>query len=710
MALGPKDTGRDKLRDLPGPKKGGQIPSNVTKKSKKIIVMRVLSRSENQDDKLYKFDKDRIVLGSVVSADLRLTGDGVSPIHAVLEVSYDAEGKVKAVIFDLASDTGVFVNDKKVVSQKLVNEDKITIGRHRVTFSLEELNRTSGKDRIRETEGRALFLNPKEDLAPLNLVDERQVIEIFDYRPASKRALEIVMSWCDVILNVQHFVNEKSITVGGSRKSDFGIPTGSSGQMKIVTQEGGGFVLNLDNSMKGVMQSSGDLRNLDEIREQANSGSAQIPIGNNDFAKISIGEVDFYFSFTAAPPRLKRRRLFERDPFFLKIFSFSMIFTVLFMITLSRVKLPKSIDADQVPDRIATILYQPEKFMRPPPVPVPKPKPTEKPKPEPKVEVPPPPKPVPKQTVKVTIKPKPPEPKKPIPKVMNVAPEPKKPVPPKPPSATAQPSNKNKPAPKAAAKEGEGARAKGAEGSRGEKNLKKTKVKVTSADRPSPKNGDKGATGDSQIEDEGNVDILKGAGGRIQNILGNSAGHLGEGSKKLRGFGNFSTGGSGGLALSGGGTGGGGDAETTLGGLGKKGSGMGRVGTGKGAAGNGHGMIGSDARVSIRSDGPEEAVVSGSIDRDAVAAAIAAHRDEFRLCYEREINAEHPTLSGEVATSFVIGASGHVSQAGVESSSLHSPPAERCILKVLKRIDFPMPNGGGVVEVHYPFKFSSTGH
>jgi hypothetical protein len=71
------------------------------------------------------------------------------------------------------------------------------------------------------------------------------------------------------------------------------------------------------------------------------------------------------------------------------------------------------------------------------------------------------------------------------------------------------------------------------------------------------------------------VDLLKGAGGRVQNILGNSAAHLGTGSQDLKGFGNFSTGGSGGLALAGNGHGGGGDAQTTLGGLGNKGSGNG---------------------------------------------------------------------------------------------------------------------------------------
>jgi len=97
----------------------------------------------------------------------------------------------------------------------------------------------------------------------------------------------------------------------------------------------------------------------------------------------------------------------------------------------------------------------------------------------------------------------------------------------------------------------------------------------------------------------------------------------------------------------------------------------------------------------IRSGGPEEAVVMGSIDADAVEAALLAHKDEFRLCYEREINAENPSLAGRVGTSFVIGSSGRVTQAGIESTTLKNANTERCIIQVLKRIDFPIPRGAG---------------
>ena len=683
---------------------------------KTIIVLKLLSQSSSTEEKIFKFDKERIVLGSVLSADVRLTGDGVSPIHAVLEMSQDhGAGSLGATVFDLASDTGVFVNQKKVITHRVNDGDQITIGRHQLRFSLQKFDGNKKKS-TKETGGRTLFLNPNEDLTPLLLEDEREVEEIFDFRPTSARALEVVMSWCGVILEVEHFIHEKSVTVGNSQKSDFGIPPLlTSSQYSIVIQRGGGFVLNLDSQMKGVMQKSGELKTLDDIRDNVMRGPQgyEVPIGNSDFAKISLGDIDFYFSFTAAPPKLKMRRIFDRDPFFLKIFLSSMALSAVAVFSLFNMEVPQNVEPE-VPERLATILYQPEKFMTPPkplptPTPVPTPTPTPAPKPTPKE----PPKPEVKPVSKVVVKPKPKasETKKPLPKVMDVSPETKKPKsqPSKSVSLTAHSHSHPKPGPQASAQQGEGARAKGAEGTRGDPTKKKTQMKVTEISRPSPNAGGKGASGNSQIQDEGNVDLLKGAGGKIQNILGNSAARFGEGSQELKGFGNFSTGGSGGLALSGSGHGGGGNADTTLGGLGKKGSGMGRVGTGKGAAGNASGIVGAHARIAIRTDGPEEAVVMGAIDRDAVADAIFAHKDEFRLCYEREINAENPHLAGQLSTSFVIGASGRVTQAGIESSSLNNANAERCVIKVLKRIEFPMPRGGGMVEVHFPFKFNSVG-
>src|SRR4051812_20522236 len=81
-----------------------------TSVDRRLIVLTLLTP---EGEKTFRFDKERVVIGSVISADLRLSGDGVAPLHAVLEA-----GKAP-VIYDLASETGIFVNGTKVVTHSL---------------------------------------------------------------------------------------------------------------------------------------------------------------------------------------------------------------------------------------------------------------------------------------------------------------------------------------------------------------------------------------------------------------------------------------------------------------------------------------------------------------------------------------------------------------------------------------------------------------
>lgn len=650
-------------------------------------------------DRIHRMDKDRIVLGSVVSSDLQLTGDGVSPIHAVIEIAPDQTADVwRAQIFDLASVTGLFINGKKIITSELSSGDEITIGRHKVTFSLEPAKKVREEltqDRIRRSDqGSDLFYNPNEDLRPLLLEDERKVREIFDYRPSRRQALEVVMSFGETILNIEHFVREREVTIGPLQKHDFGIPAWlSTSKYPLVRREGDRFVLNLDrNVMRGILQSDGKLLDLSTLP------GAQVKLGPNDFAKIEIGDVAFYLSYTAAPPRLKPEKWLDSDPLFSRLYFTSLFLSALVIYGIFTTKFPDHLEAEPVPERIATILYQPQK---PPPPPQPKVPKEKEPEEKPPVVV----KPKPEPTKRKVDLEKSSQPPKDIPKEMVARALPKaKPVAK---SKTAVAGTKNTPAQQqgqAAAKEGEGARAKGPSGTRGEPSKAPDKVPQTAAKRPSPQGGLGRGGGESQVRNDGNVDFLKSYGGKIENILGNAGAQLGKGGEKLKGFGGFSTQGSGGLALSGTGSGGGGTAEG-LGGLGSKGQGGGRVGTGKGAAGSGSGIVGGQARVAIRSGGPEEVVVMGAIDADAVNAALLAHKDEFLYCYEKEINAENPGLGGTVNASWVIGPSGRATKTAVTSSSLKNATVEACVLKVLSRIEFPQPRGGGEVSTSKPFKF-----
>jgi outer membrane biosynthesis protein TonB len=628
-------------------------------------IKAVFEISQGADRQTFITHKDRIVIGSVESADLKLSGSKIAPIHAILELRFGAaEAQCEARVLDLASPSGVTVNGQKVVNHVMKSGDRLQIGDAILVFNFKKPE----------------FQKPLPDQA-LILINANEVKTIFDYRPPVKEALEVVYSWNNSILDVKHFVDQSEISLGGTTEDDFLVPPvfASGSVHTLAGKTGNRWVIYVDSKMKGVLYLNGELHSVEEYRKNKLGADARgaIVLGENDFAKIEAGSIQFYLSQTVAPPVLRSQTTIIADPFLAKSLITSIVVTALLLFGVSQVDTSQT-ETVQVPEVVATILYHPEKYSVKKVIPVPAPKKVlakEEPKPE-KAK---------KAEVDFT---------KPKEKEGKVAQ-----------TKSSQPGKKQ--AAQSQSKEGEGARAKGNEGTRGAKTKNQGKPQ-TAANRPSPNAGkDRGGTA-SEVPDNGNVQMLKGATNKILDLLGGSGQKIGKSGSKLSGFGGFSTEGNGGLALQGKGKGGGGNADTLLGGLGDKGRGGGKVGTGLGAEGTGSGIVGGKTRVELNVGGGEETVVVGAIDRDAVEAAIRAHRDEFRYCYEREVNAGHPDLAGKVVTAFAIGGSGRASQLAVASSSIGSPSVDRCVLGVLGRIQFPLPAGGVPVTIKYPFAFSNS--
>jgi hypothetical protein len=610
--------------------------------------------------------KDRVVIGSVESADIRITSSKIAPIHAFLELHWAANSAgCTARIIDLASPTGVTVNGKKVVNEIIKAGDLIQIGDAllKLSFKKPEFQKSL----------------PDQTLI---LIDAHDINSIFDYRPPVKEALEVVYSWSSLILNVKHFTEAVPIFLGSTKDDDFFAPSilASGARYELANKNGKDWTVYLDPKMTGVLYLKGELHSVEEFRRKAvgAEGRASVLLGENDFIKLESGGVVFYLSQTVAPPILKNKGILISDPFLAKSILGSVLFTALLLFGVSKMDVPQT--DEKVPDTIAVILYHPEKYSVKHPIPVP-----EK-KKEPVAAA----TPVPEKPKKAEI-----DFTKPKEKEAKVAK-----------TKSSQPGKRQSSQSKA--KEGAGARAKGAEGSRGAKNATASSTKQTAANRTSPRAGTGRGGTESQVADNGNVQLLKGETNKILDLLGGSGQKLGNSGSKLSGFGGFSTQGNGGAALQGQGKGGGGTADTLLGGTSDHGRGGGKVGTGLGAEGTGAGIVGGKTRVELNAGGGDETVVVGAIDRDAIDAAIRAHRDEFRYCYEREVNTGHPNLGGKIVAAFAIGGSGRASQLAVASSSMGSPNVEKCVLSVLTRIQFPQPAGGVPVTIKYPFAFTNA--
>ncbi|MCP4675754.1 MAG: AgmX/PglI C-terminal domain-containing protein [Deltaproteobacteria bacterium] len=161
----------------------------------------------------------------------------------------------------------------------------------------------------------------------------------------------------------------------------------------------------------------------------------------------------------------------------------------------------------------------------------------------------------------------------------------------------------------------------------------------------------------------------------------------------------------GGLGLRGTGRGGGGTGEGTIGlgnlnTIGHGGGGGSGSGYGRGAGGLG-GRRGRAPR--IRSGA---AMVKGSLSKEVIRRIVHRHINEVKFCYERQL-AKRPDISGRVSVKFIISGTGAVQMAAVAGSTLGDPQVENCIAQAVRRWTFPQPEGGGIVIVTYPFMLTS---
>lgn len=645
-----------------------------------MVFNLITGKGKDEIKRTYKINKKRLVIGSALSSDIRIQQNAVSNVHAVVEM--DEQGV--AHIYDMASETGVFVNDKKTLTEELKDGDEIKIGFGTLTYKRSQVQ--DGPAKLPPAAARApreLYRDAQEDFRPLILEDERNVIQIFDYPSAGEQALQIVMYWGNVILDVRHIVDHEPVTLGESPKATFCVP-GLHTDLPFVSFDGG-VNLQFSNDMTGVVRTGKQVVSLADL------GATRFLLKQNDQAKIQYRDITFFLSYAPLPPHLRRQRVMERDPLFFKVWFSSLLLTSAFIAMMVSVTPDKKLDTEELPPRVAAIIFKP--VPPPPPPPVEKPKPV--PPPEKKVE---PPKPVPPP------KPKPTPPKK-LPVEVKPAAKPV-PVKSKPQAAPVAVANTKGEARPAGGNEGAGAKAKGPEGKKGEANKPKAPVHMTdSRGNPNAKTPAKSDTPKGQ----GNVEALF---DNINSTISLKMAAAGAGanaaSKNLHGDrGAFTTEGNGGLGQLGEGSGGGGTSQTVHG-RGTEGLGDGATGKGIGAIGRGGNLSGTgNGRPNVNVGNAGDTIVLGGLDKSVIDEVVKRHYSQISYCYSKELSG-HSGLQGRIATRWEISGTGRVSTAGVDSSSIGNSAVEKCLLAVIKNMIFPEPLGGGTVTVTYPFSFTPS--
>ncbi len=102
---------------------------------------------------------------------------------------------------------------------------------------------------------------------------------------------------------------------------------------------------------------------------------------------------------------------------------------------------------------------------------------------------------------------------------------------------------------------------------------------------------------------------------------------------------------------------------------------------------------------------------AGGLDRAEIQRVVARHMSQIKYCYERELNKD-PNLEGKLVLQWHIAGSGAVSSSSTLQNTFSGPAGravDACVSRIVRRMQFPSPRGGGVVDVSYPFSFARAG-
>lgn len=704
-----------------------------------------------------EFVKEKIVLGRILSADLRIDDPRVSRIHALLEVRGE-----NIVLTDLASSHGTFVNGAKIVEHKLKMGDtiklgfvevKVTKGSGKVTSSqpafegrpvfegeetlvnidrsmLEQMNRRGndrrkrdafpeenrleerrkGDRRVEERKGQrrdeemkglppevpADRRSGEERRDPLP--EERRIGErrrgdrrVFDITslerriedrrtrrgdddvlpeelekafeaPEHARELEVTALWGDHILDVSNYYDPMVLSVGESPRNDYIIPSvGIPDEFPLVTIEDDSTAhLAFTADMTGTVRARDRIYSIKDLKEEKFvkrfAEYYVLPMKQDDFAKLSIGNVNFFVLYVKPAPRIKAAPFFEKDALMIRTAIGSLLFLALFMFSLSLIPKPKPVTIEMIPERFA----------------------------------------------KIVIKKKPS-----IPKTGIIA--------------------KGMDTKEGGSKMGEGGPAIGPEGKAGNPNLPekkdvpqavlpKSKPKDAAPQAPA-KASAKPSERQRKVVDQNkakSVGLLKAfSNSGIQKDLKNLI-NAGEGPEGPGGFDDFGkavkgargksiedTGGAGGMGLKGVDAGGGGKT-VGIDGPSTKGLGRGYYGDGVGEGISGPGRLGQKGEHAISIISENVQVLSG-LPKDVINAVVQRHRAEIRACYDAALQ-RNPNLRGKVTIAFSIQPNGIVSSSSVKESTIGDRGLENCITSRVTTWVFPKPEAPVVTEVSaYPF-------
>lgn len=629
--------------------------------------------------------KGRILVGRADSCDYIIKNNLISSVHAVLEVN---NGKVK--VFDMNSKNGTFVNGSKVVVSDIKVGDEIAFGDF--VFSLEEYVKSKSTsmppilDVLEPEQGRAsvfednsnqlpqapedkiqaepvtkvadsskpqksvaLGLDVRADETEYIFEDSDDIYPIFNY-DVSKQAVEVIILFNDRVFCADYIPDKNarySLVGSNPSKNELEFPyLGAKEKLDLLEVSNGDIVVNNLVGYETIYLS-------DSL--ESDKAPANINLKHNDILHFKKDNLEIYLRRVDAPPKVSTPPFFRRDPEVKKFIALCLLFVFLPLAALNFFHVDEELDKEKDPERIATILYKQvlKKKLT---------KAVEKEK-TPKKERK-------KEPKKVAVKK--PQPSKSSASQKNSNTSNNKKTGSKSAKKVVQTKKVNKPRPKSSVPSANTAAAS----SNRTKTANTRKSVTNSANKGSVdvyKSFDFKSTVSSLVARGGSINGAKSVAQANSNAIGGAA--VGGGvATNLRKA----------------------DVGSEVGSL--TGAATGKLAESKGAEG-------LSAKKGIYTASiPSETVVVGGMDPDVIRRILKEHIPQFRYCYQKVLDKNaNANVSGVVSMLFSIGASGHVTKAVATSRSALPSHVRGCIARVLKGIQFPPPEGGGIVEVNQPF-------
>ncbi len=689
-----------------------------------------------------QFVKEKIVIGRILSADLRIDDPRVSRLHALIEIKGE-----DIVITDLASTHGTYVNGKKIVEEKLKFGDVIKCGLVEIRIekgsgviepslvdfesqavedseqTLLDIDRSIIDDLDRRTDGRDrrqydVFpqerrleerrkgdrrvdersgldrRKPVEPHVPPQLPegvefdrrsgeDRRKTMEferrigerrrgdrrVFDITSLERRIadrrkrvdddilpeelekafvaplhaqeLEVTVLWGEHILEINNYSEPTILSVGENPRNTYIIPSvGIPDEFPLITIEDDGTAyLAFTEEMSGTVRARDELYSISNLTKakftKKYSNYYVIPLKKDDFAKLSIGTINFFILYVKPAPRILPPPWLEKDPLLIRSFIGSIILFILLMIGVSFIPKPKPVTIEMIPERFARIVIKKR----------------------------------PQLALKDT-------------KTLE-----------------------------GGSVKGEGAKAKDEEGKSGKEDKKK-EAQVIQPKKKTPqvvqRPKSRKIVDQKKAESVGLLKAFKQSGIQkdLKKLTDKNEGmeQFGKAVAGLRSQSLERVHGVGGYGLKGISVGGGGktvgiDGPSTKG----LGRGHGGEGIGEGIAGPGRLGVKGEHEVSVINENIQ--ILSG-LPKDVINAVVQRHRSEIRACYDASLQ-RNPSLRGKVTVSFTIQPNGIVSSASIKENTLGDPALGQCIISRVKTWIFPKPEAPVVTEVAaYPFYLS----